>query len=300
MRKILLSIAVLISSAASAQLLNVGSTEKVNLPEGVTAVQSAMSHDGSFAVINGNGGLVKVDLATGATVQIAKNASLQGIEISEDGSTVVFKQSSYQNRLRYTALKSVNLSNGKEVTLVAPSRNLQGFNVVGNRVNAINKGKISTKALNATATAASAPVASINRGALNVTVNGVTRNISPQGTEGQSYLWPSVSPDGTKVLYYLAGRGAYVCNLDGSNPVSLGVIRAPQWYNNEVVVGMLDRDNGEIVTSSKIVASKIDGSVHQDLTQASSMAMYPAVSGKGNKLSYVTPNGQLFVININQ
>lgn len=300
MRKILLSIAVLISSVASAQLLNVGSTEKVNLPEGVTAVQSAMSHDGSFAVINGNGGLVKVDLATGATVQIAKNASLQGIEISEDGSTVVFKQSSYQNRLRYTALKSVNLSNGKEVTLVAHSRNLQGFNVVGNRVNAINKGKISTKALNATATAASAPVASINRGALNVTVNGVTRNISPQGTEGQSYLWPSVSPDGTKVLYYLAGRGAYVCNLDGSNPVSLGVIRAPQWYNNEVVVGMLDRDNGEIVTSSKIVASKIDGSVRQDLTQASSMAMYPAVSGNGNKLSYVTPNGQLFVININQ
>ncbi|MBQ7941341.1 MAG: hypothetical protein IJ328_04655, partial [Muribaculaceae bacterium] len=111
MRKILLSIAVLASSVASAQLLNVGSAEKVNLPAGVSAAQSAMSHDGSFAVINGSGGLVKVDLATGKTVQLAQSASLQSVEISEDGSTVVFRQPSYQGKLRYTALKSVNLNN---------------------------------------------------------------------------------------------------------------------------------------------------------------------------------------------
>ena len=227
MRKILLSIAVLASSVASAQLLSVGSTEKVNLPAGITVMHSTMSHDGSFAVINGSAGLMKVDLSTGKTMQIAQSASLQNVEISQDGNTVVFKQPTFQGKLRYTALKSVNLNNGKETTLVAPSRNLQGFNVVNNRVNAVNKGTITTKALNSTASSVSAPVASINRGALNVTVNGVTKNISPQGTTGMSYLWPSVSPDGTKVLYYLCGRGAYVCNLDGSNPVSLGEIRAP-------------------------------------------------------------------------
>ena len=300
MRKILLSLAVLASSVASAQLLNVGTPQKVNLPAGMEAAQSAMSHDGSFAVINGSAGLVKVDFATGKTMQIAKSASLQGVEISEDGSTVVFKQSSYQGKLRYTALKSVNLNNGKETTLVAPSRNLQGFNVVGNRVNAVNKGKVSTKALTTVATTKTAPVASINRGALMVTVDGVTRNISPQGVEGQSYLWPSVSPDGTKVLYYLSGRGAYVCNLDGSNPVALGVVRAAQWYNDNVVVGMQDKDNGEVVTSSKLVAVKADGSVRQDLTQVSSMAMHPAVSGNGAKISYVTPVGELFIVNVNK
>lgn len=299
MRKILLSLAILASSVASAQLLNVGSIEKVNLPEGVTAEQSAMSHDGSFAVINGSGGLVKVDFATGKTVQLAKSASMQGIEISEDGSTVVFKQPSFQGKLRYTALKSINLNNGVEATLVAPSRNLQGFNVVGNRVNALNKGKVTTKALNASA-ASTAPVASISRGALLVTVNGVTKNISPQGTTGNSYLWPSVSPDGTKVLYYLAGRGAFVCNIDGSNPVSLGIMRAPQWYNNNVVVGMLDKDNGEVVTASQLVAAKTDGSVRQNLTQVSSMAMYPSVAGNGSKIAFSTPNGEMFILNINK
>ena len=298
MRKILLSLAVLASSVASAQLLNVGTPEKVNLPAGMSASQSAMSHDGSFAIINGSAGLVKVDFATGKTMQVAQSASLQNIEISEDGSTVVFRQSTYQGKLRYTALKSVNLNNGKEATLVAPSRNLQGFNVVGNRVNAINKGKITTKALNSTAVANAAPVATINYGALNVTVNGVTRNISPQGTSGHSYLWPSVSPDGTKVLYYHVGTGAWVCNLDGSNPVKVANIRAAQWYNNEVVVGMEDEDNGEVVTASKLVAAKIDGSVRQNLTQVSSMAMYPSVAGNGSRIAFSTPEGELFIMNV--
>lgn len=298
MRKILLSLAVLASSVASAQLLNVGSIEKVNLPAGVSAVQVAMSHDGSFAIINGSG-LQKVDLATGKTTKIAESASLQNVEISEDGSTVVFRQSSYQGKLRYTSLKSVNLNNGKETTLVAPSRNLQGFNVVGNRVNAVNRGQISTKALSATAKA-TAPVASINRGALQVTVNGVTKNISPQGTSGQSYLWPSISPDGTKVLYYHVGTGAWVCNLDGSNPVKVADIRAAQWYNNNIVVGMDDTDDGSVVTSSKLVAVKADGKVRQDLTQVSSMAMYPSVAGNGSRIAYSTPNGELFIMNINK
>ena len=299
MRKVLLSIAVLASSVASAQLLNVGSATKVALPQGTEVAQVTLSHDGSFAVINSNNGLEKVSLATGKTTQIAKSASFAGVQISEDGSTVVFKQPTYQGKLRYTALKSVNLANGKETTLVAPSRNLEGFNVVGNHVNVVNKGKLSTKALSATA-AAEAPVASISRGALLVTVNGVTRNISPQGTAGQSYLWPSVSPDGKKVLYYLVGAGAYVCNLDGSNAVKVGSVRAAQWYDNNVIVGMQDQDNGEVVTASKLVAVNAAGTIKQDLTQVSSMAMYPSVAGNGAKISFVTPAGELFIMNVNK
>ena len=300
MRKVLLSIAVLASSVASAQLLNVGAAAKVALPQGTEAAQVTLSHDGSFAVINSNNGLEKVNLADGKTVKIANTASFSGVEISEDGSTVVFKQPSFQGKLRYTALKSVNLNNGKETTLVAPSRNLQGFNIVGNRVNAVNKGKLSTKALLNANAAAEAPVASISRGALLVTSNGVTRNISPQGTAGQSYLWPSVSPDGTKVLYYLVGAGAYVCNLDGSNAVKVGDIRAAQWYNNNVIVGMQDQDNGEVVTASKLVAVNAAGTIKQDLNQVSSMAMYPSVAGNGEKISFVTPAGELYVMSVNK
>ena len=79
MRKVLLSIAVLASSVASAQLLNVGSATKVALPQGTEVAQVTLSHDGSFAVINSNNGLEKVSLATGKTTQIAKSASFAGV-----------------------------------------------------------------------------------------------------------------------------------------------------------------------------------------------------------------------------
>ena len=299
MRKVFLSLAIIAGLTASAQLINVGAIEKVNLPAGVVAAQTAISPDGSFAVIHNNGGLSKVDLATGKTAMIAQSAAFLEVKISEDGSTIVYREPSYEGKLRYTTLKSVNMNNGKSTTIVAPTRNLQGFTLSNNNVAAVDNGKFTSKNIDGTA-GALIPVASINKGALCVTVNGITNNISPQGAEGQSYLWPSISPDGKQVLYYLSGTGAFVCNIDGSNAVFVGNMRAPKWIDNSIVVGMDDRDNGENVTSSKLIAASADGKVKQDLTLDSSMAMYPSASADGSKLTFVTAGGELFVMSINK
>jgi Tol biopolymer transport system component len=110
-------------------------------------------------------------------------------------------------------------------------------------------------------------------------------------------LWPSISPDGSKIVYYVAGS-VWVCDINGTNPQRIGKFHAPKWYNNNVVVGMNDQDNGEIVTSSKIVAAKADGTSGQNLTEDTSMAMYPTVSLDGSRISYSTPAGELYIINI--
>ncbi|MDE6040672.1 MAG: hypothetical protein K2F99_03745, partial [Muribaculaceae bacterium] len=115
-----------------------------------------------------------------------------------------------------------------------------------------------------------------------------------------SYLWPTVSPDGKKVAYYLATVGAYVCNIDGSNPVFIGQLRAPQWFGNDVVVGMTDLDDGTFVTSSKIVATRTDGTMSQILTDNSVRAMYPSVNTEGTEISFTTPEGYLYIINVNK
>lgn len=285
-----------------AQLLNVASVEKVALPEGVTVNQATMSPDGNFVVVSQleKAGLHKIDLATLNVTTVAENGSSLGLEIASDNKTVIFRESNVgSDRLRRTALKSVNTATGAKTTLVNPSRNLQGFTVKNGTVMSVERGKVATKSLTG-ARAVAAPVASIDHGRLMVTVNGITANISPQGSEGKSYLWPSVSPDGTRVLYYLSGKGAFVCNLDGSNPVELGVIRAPRWYGNDMVVGMNDEDNGYIVTASKIVAAKADGTMSQIITDGTSMAMYPSVSEDGRKIVFSTPAGELHVININK
>ena len=300
MKKVLISALLLCSGIYGyAQLLEVASDVKVTLPEGVTANTATIAPDGSYVVISQNekNGLQKLDLTTNAMTTISETGNGFELKISDDSKTVLFREATVgKDRMRKVALKSANLATGNVNTIVKPTRDLQGFAVKGATVMAMNNGKLTTKTLSGVKTVA--PVVSIDKGRMMLTVNGETKIVAPQGVEGQSYLWPSVSPDGTKIAYYLARKGAYVCDLDGSNPVFLGSIRAPRWYNNEIVVGMNDTDDGHVVTASKIVAAKADGTMSQALTDDASMAMYPTVSADGAKISYSTADGELHILNI--
>ena len=131
-----------------------------------------------------------------------------------------------------------------------------------------------------------------------MTENGVTRVFSPNGTD-HSYLWPSISPDGTKVLYFIASNGAWVCDIDGQNAHRIGILRAPQWVNDDVIVGMYDEDDGEFIYASKIIASDLNGN-QQILTNDNLVAMYPHVNAAGSKIAFSTPAGEAYIININK
>lgn len=61
---------------------------------------------------------------------------------------------------------------------------------------------------------------------------------------------------------------------------------------------MHDTDNGEFVTSSEVIAYSADGKEKQVLSDASTMAMYPTVSANGEKISFTTPSGEAYIINV--
>lgn len=279
MKKIIFSVMLLCSSTIGfAQLLEVTSTEKVNLPEGVVADIATLSPTGNYMLLSDQKkqGLQKFDFRTGEIKSVTKApGSGYNAKISDDGNTVVFRENHFgKDRLKRTALKSVNLTTGKVKTLVQPAREMKAIQT-GTR-----------------------PEVSIKYGQLMITRNGKTEILSPNGQSGQSYLWPSVSPDGTKIVYYLATKGAYTCNIDGSDVKFVGNIRAPKWYNNEIVVGMNDKDNGEFVTSSSIVAYAADGSEKQVLTESDKIAMYPTATKDGSKIAFTTPQGEAYIINV--
>ena len=283
------------SLCAAAQVLQVTSIEKVNLPE--QAAVAAISPQGDYLLLTSatNQGLTKLDLATGQT-QVLSNAPSAGhnVKISPNGQTVVFREGSFNNKhLRLSTLKSVNLATGTTQELVKPTRDLQGYAVDATSVGSVNKGKFTKKAIG-TAKAQNLPVLSINKGQLMITVNGKTRNLSPNGTSF-SYLWPSLSPDGTKVLYYQAAHGAYVCDLDGGNVRKVGRMRAPVWYDDNTVVGMMDLDDGEFIYASTIVAATLDGTT-QTLTGDETIAMYPHAAD--GKIVFSTPAGEAYIINV--
>ena len=263
MKKVFFLVALAFAMMANAQVLEVASVQKLNIPEGDVKV-AGIAPDGSYILLTtgSNQGLKKYDLTSGNTTVLSEAAGAgYNASISADGQTVVYRETSYdQNRMRQQALKSKNFTSGKSQVLVNKTRSARKLAVSGNLV-------------------AARPTCSIEDRQLMITIGGTTTQLSPLGTD-KSYIWPSISPNGRKVLVYVSGYGAYVCNLDGSNLQFLGHnVRAPKWYNNDVVIGMNDRDNGEIVTSSEIVAVSLDGQT-QVLSNGID-AMYPyACEGK--------------------
>ena len=95
----------------------------------------------------------------------------------------------------------------------------------------------------------------------------------------------------------MGAEGAFVCNLDGSNVKPLGMMRAPQWWDDATVVGMYDQDDGEFVYASRIVATNLKGD-KQSLTPDSLIAMYPKVSAQAGKIAFSTPDGKAYIINV--
>ena len=293
MKKILLGLTLLVSLGMNAQILSVKSTTKVAIPAGVKVSTAQLSPDGKWAVISHQSsmGLDKIDLSTNKLTRISDTGNGFDLKISGDNSTVIFRESNYgTDKRRYTTLKSVNISTGATKVVSPTTRDTRVF------------ATDAAKALKANAGAfvgeASRPVASINRGSMYITQNGITTLVAPQGVEGKSYLWPQVSPDGKKILYFVVGEGCFVCNIDGSNPVAQGVLRASVWYDNNTIVGMDHKDDGVKTTSSKLIAKRINSSTTQVLTTSSVKAMYPSVGA--NNISFVTPQGEFFVLNISK
>lgn len=295
MRKLLFALALGFSMSAMGQVLHVTSIDKVNLPE--QAAVAAISPQGDYLLLTSatNQGLTKLDLATNQTQVLSTAASAgHNVKISPDGQTVVYREGTFNEKhLRLSSLKSVNLATGASQVLVKPTRDLQGYAVDATSAGVVNKGKYSNKAIG-TAKAQKVPVLSIKKGQLMITVNGKTRQLSPNGTQ-YSYMWASLSPDGTKVLFYQAAHGTYVCNLDGSNVRKVGKMRAPVWYDDNTIVGMMDLDDGEFIYASTIVAATLDGTT-QTLTGDATIAMYPHAAA--GKIAFSTPAGEAYIINV--
>ena len=300
MRKVLLAFAATLTVGGWAQVFNVASLVPVALPPDVGSKVVAISGQGDFLLLTAddNSGLTKLDLSTGKAQSITRAAGAgYDARVSPDGKRVVYRENSFTSgHLRMVSLRSINIGSGQSRELVAPTRNLQGVGINNQAALPVTRGQVTAKGFEGKVSDKSGVVLSINNRQLMNSRNGKTRNLSPNGKD-KSYLWPSLSPDGTKILYYVGAEGAFVCNLDGSNVKPLGMMRAPQWWDDATVVGMYDQDDGEFVYASRIVATNLKGD-KQSLTPDSLIAMYPKVSAQAGKIAFSTPDGKAYIINV--
>lgn len=278
MKKSFLLIGLVISLMASAQVLDVTSVQKLQIPEGDVKV-AGISPDGSYILLTNNThtGLQKYQLVTGET-QVLSTAPGAGynVQIANDGQSVMFREKTLnRNNLYKSKLVVRNVNKSLSKTLALPTRDFSKLDVAGQ----LQMGR---------------PMVNIQNQQIVLTVGGTSTVLSPCGAD-KSYIWPSVSPDAQHILFYVCGQGAYVCDMNGKNVQFLGHdLRAPKWYNNQIIIGMNDKDNGEVTISSEIVAVSLQGQ-KQVLTNGID-AMYPYAAN--GKIVCSGLNGETYLIEV--
>jgi Tol biopolymer transport system component len=276
MKKIFFSLALAVSMMASAQVFEVGQLTKLNTPTDTDVKVAGVSADGSYVLItNGsNHGLRRYDVATGKTTTIT-NAPGAGynVQISKDGQELVYRETKFDEQgLRKNDIIRLDLATAKTATVAKAQRDMMAMVSTGSNVSV-----------------------SINDRKIVLTKNGKNIVLAPNGSR-ESYIWPSISPDGQKLCYYVCGNGCWVSNLDGSGKQYIGRdCRAAQWYDNNTIVAMADEDDGHFTTASAIVAYTLDGK-KQVLTNDSMIAMYPYVAN--NLIVFSSLEGETYMLNV--
>lgn len=274
MKKVYLFLALAIPMMASAQLLEVSSTQLVTSK--ADAKVAAFSPNGDYLLLTNTShqGLQSMDLAskTLTTISRAEGAGYN-VQVSQDGKQIVYR----------------------EVTLDAKKNRMS---TVVRHDMAARQGQVVAKKqqhLAAMVADAERPSFSVKDRQLMMTVNGETKVFSPNGQQ-YSYHWASLSPNGKKVAYYISAVGCFVCDIDGSNIQFIGHnCLAPVWYNDNILVGCDTKDNGEVVLESVIVAYSLDGK-KQVLTDGEQIAVFPKAAN--GKIAYSTSEGEIYIMNV--
>ena len=274
MKKVYLFLALAIPMMASAQLLEVGSIERV--AQNADAKVAAFSPAGDYLLLTNtsNQGLQRFDLAS---KQVTPITSAEGagynVQIAQNGNEVVYREVvTDAKQVRTSNVVRHNFETAKRQTVAKNQRTLVAMVAETER-----------------------PSFSVKDQQLMITENGVTRVFSPNG-EQYSYHWASLSPNGKKVSYYVSAVGCFVCDIDGSNVQFIAhSCYAPVWYNDNILIASDTKDNGEVILESAIVAYSLDGK-KQVLTNGNQIAVFPQATA--GKIAYSTSEGEIYVMNI--
>lgn len=295
----------LLASLVWGQVLKVTSTKELTI--GGEGYYPKFSPDGKAIYFTQSGfkGIKAYDLTTQKVKEITSEAGA-GYEFAftMDGKSVVYRTDKYVDGLKYSTLKMKNLETNSENILVSDSRNVSPAVVTEKNTIAytqeskLNKLKLNQNVLEKTVTSDDIFVKNEDL-KIALYINGTRKVLQPLG-EG-NYIWISLSPDKTKILFTRGDRGTFICDLNGNiiEKFAKG-IDAPKWSpDGTKILYMNDKDNGVNYTSSEIMVYDIATKLTQQVTNSNNeVKMYPEWSVNGNSIVYNTTDGKIYLLNI--
>lgn len=297
MRKILLLL-VVSTQILFAQQIHVKTVEKIAVPNNAGLYHPIFSPTGDYllATAENFSGLQLYSFNTKTFSTLTTDAGAgYGVQISDDGNSILYRKTEMQSQLKFTSLMEYSRTNAQAKQLVSPTREAISAKFAANKPMYLKSKKLVS---NNIPTAEASPLITIENQKMVIYNANSRKAIAPNG-QSASYFWPSISPDKKNIVYTVAGKGTFVCKIDGTNPISLGKLGAPVWLNNNWIVGMDDKDDGEKLLSSQLVATTINAKIRQTVTTPIGLiAMYPAASADGSKIAFNTEKGEMYLLNI--
>jgi len=221
---------------------------------------------------------------------------------SNNGNKVLFRKVKYMNKRKYTSLATIDLREQKESVLIPGTRKLKVIDFTG--AGAFVKLGNETKLLSITKLklnkdiVSEKPKVDIENRDIIIYRNGKRKVLQPLGKG--IYLWPSISPDGTKLLFTLGGKGTYVSDLDGNILTNIGYANYPSWSpDGKWILYMKDKDDGYNFTASDLFVIKADASKEIQLTSSNNIIeLYPSWLPDNKEIVYNTNSGVVYLMKL--
>ena len=272
MKRILLAVLCLFALSATAAGVKTGSVE--------TLVDSCgffpqISTDGQWLLYSPTEGtsLMLKNLSTGIEKTVS-NVGYPGFDaiFGGDGKVYYITQERKKNGLVYRTGHCYDPATGKDQIVLKPQhgrvqaiRATSGVVINGERQIYYSNGHVGAYAY--------------TRGETLYVVddNGNTRALQPV-RDSNGYLWASLSPDGSKVMFEAASRGVIVCGLNGTIIAELGQFLMPGWYNDDYIIAMSNSSN-DYYGKDRIWLISVDGEKYKPISLKDERAVQPMTAG---------------------
>lgn len=217
--------------------------------------------------------------------------------VTADGKKIFYRSDSFTENLKYSSVYSYDIASGAKELLVEKGRDVIPPAVSGNTVLLRSEGGTRVEQAGPVLKSAGEGSFVVIEEMMPVLYRGGERKALMPNGDG-FYIWASLSPDGTRILYNYQGRGTYICDTDGNILHDLGRINAPRWFSDRLVIGMDDRDDGHRITSSELVYYSLKDKKRVIFTSTTDRSeMFPFAAGNRH-IAFCTDNGEIYLMKV--
>lgn len=254
----------------------------------------------------------KIEVTGVKKIKVKGDKSLYHAKISPDKSKLIATSENYKGLCfidigsgdiqiissnRRAGLNAGFINNGTDISFTEKSGGLFNKRVETFSYNIRSNRKVKASSSSLKSAENGVKILSGSTYSIDVSVNGAEKKLTPLGE--CHYIWKSLSPDNSKVLFTTPGKGSYICDINGKNLIRLGYLNKPSWLSDKIVIGMKDYDDGYSVKKSDIYAIATDTQKEFRLTQTDDeIEMNPSASEDGKCVVFNTRKGELFLMTL--